>query len=87
VGSKDLVDIPSCVQIAITNNQVRLKIGIDSCPDHDAPTAGCEHFTYTIVCKALITTSVDSNPPISMVNITPGLVAENDIVPLPSAVD
>jgi len=49
------------------------KIGIDRCPDHDAPTAVLVHFTYTIVCKAFITTSVDFNPPISMVNVKPGL--------------
>jgi len=50
------------------------KIGIDRCPDHDAPTAVLVQFTYTIVCKAFITTSVGSNPPISMVNVKPGLV-------------
>jgi len=49
------------------------KIGIDRCPDHDAPTAVLVHFTYTIVCKAFITTSVDSNPPIIMVNVKPEL--------------
>jgi len=46
-------------------------ISIDRCPDHDVPTAVWVHFTYTIVCKAFITTSVDPNPPISMVDVKP----------------
>ena len=67
--SNNLINVTSCVKVSITNNKGRFEIRVDSGPYHDSTTAVRINFTYTVLCITLITTSVNSSPPISMMDI------------------
>ena len=71
VRSNNLINATSCVKVPITNNKGRFENRVDSGSYHDSSIALRINFTYTVLCITHITTSVDSSPPISMMDIKP----------------
>ena len=71
VRPMNMINVTSRVKICIRNNMVRLEIRVDSCQYQHCPTAVRINFTYTVMCIKPITTSVNSNPLISMMDIEP----------------